>query len=65
MTEHIRVSTITAARQTFPRTTRQAFGHYVYDPLPRRITFLHGHRGGWLEVVAVVAFIWLVAAILE
>lgn len=57
MTEQIHVSTRTVAPMTHPRTTRQAFGHHVFDPLPRRITFLQGHRGGWAGIVAAVAVV--------
>lgn len=39
----------------FPRTARQAFGHYAADPAPGRITFLPRPRAGWLGLLAVVA----------
>ena len=42
----------------FPRTFRDAFGGEQMQPLPRRITFLHGHqhihRGDALVVLAAV-----------
>ncbi len=49
----------------FPRTTREAFGHYHVDALaPHRMTFLPRQSGGWLALaVAVVAviFLWVTA----
>ena len=38
----------------FPRTARQAFGHYAADPAPSRITFLQRGRTGWAGIAAVV-----------
>lgn len=38
----------------YPRTTRQAFGHYAADPAPSRITFLQRGRTGWAGIAAVV-----------
>lgn len=38
----------------YPRTTRQAFGHYAADPAPGRITFLQHGRTGWIGIAAVV-----------
>lgn len=39
----------------YPRTTRQAFGHYAADPAPNRVTFLQRPRAGWLGLLATVA----------
>lgn len=41
----------------YPRTTRQAFGHYASDPAPKRITFLQRGRTGWAGVAAVIAIL--------
>lgn len=38
----------------YPRTTRQAFGHYAADPAPSRITFLQHGRTGWVGIAAVL-----------
>lgn len=38
----------------FPRTTREAFGHYAADAAPKRITFLQFQRGGWCGIAAAV-----------
>lgn len=38
----------------FPRTARQAFGHYAADPAPGRITFLQRGRTGWAGIAAAV-----------
>lgn len=40
----------------FPRTSREAFGHYHGAArAPQRLTFLPRQRGGWLALVAVIA----------
>lgn len=39
----------------FPRTARQAFGHYAADPAPSRVTFLQRPRAGWLGLLVAVA----------
>lgn len=42
----------------FPRTSREAFGHYNGAALaPHRLTFLPRQRGGWLAMVAAIALI--------
>lgn len=41
----------------YPRTTRQAFGHYAADMAPARITFLRGPRGGWIGLLIAVAIL--------
>lgn len=38
----------------FPRTARQAFGHYAADPAPSRVTFLQRGRTGWAGIAAAV-----------
>lgn len=39
----------------FPRTTREAFGHYDATQLAHRVTFLPRPRAGWLGLLAAVA----------
>lgn len=45
----------------YPRTMRQAFGHYAADPLPKHITFLADHRANMIGVIAAVAAVVFVA----
>lgn len=46
----------------FPRSTREAFGHHIAEPAPRRVTFLQTTHSGWAGIVAAVLvlsfFIW-------
>lgn len=45
----------------FPRTKREAFGHYQFDPAPHRLTFLPRQRGGFIALAAVIAMLLWVA----
>ena len=50
-------STQDALTARFPRTTREAFGHYDAVPMTHRITFLQRPRAGWLGLLAAVAVV--------
>lgn len=50
-------STQDALTARFPRTTREAFGHYDVAPLCRRVTFLQRQRGGWLGLLVAAAIL--------
>lgn len=55
--------TLTYDTLIFPRTTRQAFGHYASTPAPRRITFLP-RRGGlrWILVAVATLLLLIIGA---
>ena len=47
----------------YPRTTRQAFGHYATDPLRRDISFIHRAPRGLAVFFAVVAVALILGAL--
>lgn len=48
----------------FPRTSREAFGHYSQPQLEHHITFLPRQRGGWIALAVVVALIVFSAGVM-
>lgn len=41
----------------FPRTAREAFGHYNGAPMCQRVTFLQRPRSGWIGLLVAVAIL--------